>query len=285
MKDKNRLFVLIALFQVGLMILGLLAIAGVVVLANIDRAQRAARLTPTPATPVTTPATPTFTPTATPSPTNTSEPTATPTRVVRETLAPTADETAIAPGADETATPAPRPDENLLTAVESDDTVLLSLENKVDLGELTLDYPDQLAMHEAGVVNLVLAVDPQLASLPPVAIPRPSIKGRIRCSESGLKYSDTVDLFPVTRATISAPDFEIYDQTHAEQHILADPDTPTIWSWIVVPGKAGLQTITLHISVAFRFTNATDPCDYHDLIESVSIERDIDVTAPTPARN
>ena len=167
------------------------------------------------------------------------------------------------------------------TAPEPEDTTHISLENEIDLGELTLSYPDQLEVHKAAVVNLVLALDPGLASLPPVATPHPCRKGRTRCPGSGLKYSDTTDLFAVTRATIHAPGFEVYCQTHAEQYILDDPDTPTIWTWILVPRRAGRGTITLRVGVAYRLTNPSDPRDYQESFESIVITRDIDVTAPT----
>jgi hypothetical protein len=137
-------------------------------------------------------------------------------------------------------------------------------------------------MGESGVVILVLTVKPQLASLPPVAMPSPSIKGRIEYPESGLKYSEAIDLFPVVRANISAPGFEVYRQTQAEQHTLTDPDMPTIWSWVLVPRKPGHQTITLRISLPFRFTNVSDPSDYQDLFASVLIVRDIHITTPAP---
>lgn len=274
MTDNNRLFVLIVLFLVGLLVLGMLAIGGVVIIGNIDRAQRAARPTLTPMLPIVAQATPTLPPTATPSPTNTSEPTVTPTKVVQGAPTPTGDETA---------TPTPHPGQNLLAAVEINDNVIhLSLENRVGLGDLTLHYPDQLGMGESGVVILVLAVKPQLASLPSVAIPSPSIKGRIEYPESGLKYSDTIDLFPVIRANISAPGFEVYRQAQAEQHIFADPEMLTIWSWILVPRKPGHQTITLRISVPFRFTDVSDPSSYEDLFASIFVVRDINVTAPAP---
>lgn len=277
MTGNNRLFVLIALFQVGLLVLGLLAIAGVVIIGNIERAQRAAGLTLTPTLPIIAQATPTFTPGATPSPTNTLQPAATYTKPVQDTPTPS--------GA-ETATPTPRPRENPLAAVEKNDNkIRLSLENRIGLGDLTLHYPDQLEMGESGVVILVLAVKPELASLPPVAIPSPSIKGRIEYPESGLKYSDTIDLFPVVRANLSAPGFEVYRQTRAEQHILADPEMPTIWSWILVPRKPGHQTITLRISVPFRFTDVSDPSSYEDLFASILIGRDINLTTPTPIPN
>lgn len=276
MKGKNRLFVLIALFQVGVMILGLLAIGGVLVIGDIDWAQRAARPAPTPTLPVITLATPPFTPTATPSPTNTPEPTVTPTRVVKDTLT---------PRRVETATPTPHPGQNLLTAIEENDKIHLSLENRIDLGDLMLHYPDQLEMGESGDVILVLSVEPQLASLTPVSIPNPSIKGRIQYPDSGLKYSESIDLFPVVRANISAPNFEICSQTQAEQHILADPDVPIIWSWILVPRKPGRQTTTLRISVAFRFRDVSDPSNYEDLFSSIILVRDIDVIAPTLTPN
>lgn len=275
MTGNNRLFVLIALFQVGLLVLGLLAISGVVIIGSIDRAQRAAGPTLTPMLPIIAQATPTFRPAATPSPTNTLEPTATATKVVQDTPP---------PGENETATPTPRPRENPLAAVEvNDNKIHLSLENRIGLGDLTLHYPDQLEMGESGVVILVLAVEPQLASLPPVAIPSPSIKGRIEYPESGLKYSDTIHLFPVMRTNLSAPGFEVYRQTQAEQHILADPEMPTIWSWILVPRKPGHQSITLRVSVPFRFTHVSDPSSYEDLFASKFIVRDIHVTAPAPA--
>jgi hypothetical protein len=271
---RNRLFVLIVLFQIGLLALGLLAIGGVVMMDSINRAQRAARPTQKPALTAIAPATPTFTPTATPSPTSTLEFTVTPTKVMQDTPIPTRDETA---------TPTPRPGENLLTALEIDDhKIHLSLENRINLGDLALHYPDQLEMGESSVVILVLTVKPQLASLLPVAMPSPSIKGRIEYPESGLKYSEAIDLFPVVRANISAPGFEIYRQAQAEQHILTDPDMPTIWSWVLVPRKPGHQTITLRISLPFRFTNLSDPSDHQDLFASVLIVRDIYVTTPAP---
>ncbi len=275
MRGDNRLFVLIVLFQVGLLVLGLLAIGGVLIIGTVDRAQRAARLAPTPSLPISVLATPTVMPTATPLPTHTLVPTVTPAQVVQGAPTPTGDET-----------PTPRPRENPVVAAEiSDNRIHLSLENKIDFGNLTLHYPDQLDMGESGVVVLVLAVKPQLAALPSVAIPGPSIKGRIVYPESGLKYSDTMDLFPVVRANLSAPGFEVCSQAQAEQHIFADHERPRIWSWILTPRKPGRQTITLRISVPLRFTDESDPSSYEDLFASRLIVRDINVTTPTPTPN
>lgn len=93
MAGNNRLFVLIALFLVGLLVLGLMAIGGVVAFGQLNRAQQAARPTFTPTLPLIAQATPTFPPTATPAPTNTSLPTVTPTKVVQDTPTLTGDET------------------------------------------------------------------------------------------------------------------------------------------------------------------------------------------------
>ncbi len=86
---NNKLFVMIAIFLVGMLVLGLFAIGGVVIFGTINR--QAARPTPTatlavvklPATPTTT-----STPTATPLPTNTPLPTPTNTPVVQATATP-----------------------------------------------------------------------------------------------------------------------------------------------------------------------------------------------------
>ncbi len=90
MAGNNRMFVLIALFLVGLLVLGLVAIGGVVAFGSINRAQKAARPTATSTLPAVAKApTPTYTliPTATPAPTNTLLPTATNTPVVLPTVA------------------------------------------------------------------------------------------------------------------------------------------------------------------------------------------------------
>jgi hypothetical protein len=107
MTGNNRLFVLIALFLVGLLVLGLLAIGGVVIVGNLNRAQRAARPTPT-STLAIAQVTPTFTSTATPTATNTSQPTVTPTKVVQDTPTLTGDETAT-PTPTQMPTPSPAP--------------------------------------------------------------------------------------------------------------------------------------------------------------------------------
>jgi len=94
MAGNNKMFVLIAIFLVGLLVLGLLAIGGVVAFGSINRAQQAARPTATSTLPAVAKApTPTLIrmPSPTPIPTNTPLPTATNTPVVQATLAPEGD--------------------------------------------------------------------------------------------------------------------------------------------------------------------------------------------------
>jgi hypothetical protein len=90
MAGNNKLFVMIAIFLVGMLVLGLLAIGGVVIFGSINRAQQAARPTATPTLAIVRAATPTATrtPTATPLPTLTPLPTMTNTPVVQATLTP-----------------------------------------------------------------------------------------------------------------------------------------------------------------------------------------------------
>jgi hypothetical protein len=92
MARNSKLFMMVAIFLVGMLVLGLLAIGGVVIFGSINRAQQAARPTPTPTLPavVRAPtATQTSTPTVTPLPTNTPLPTLTYTPVVLPTPTPT----------------------------------------------------------------------------------------------------------------------------------------------------------------------------------------------------
>ena len=90
MAGSNKLFVMIAIFLVGILVLGLLAIGGVVIFGSFNRAQQAARPTATATLAIVRANTPTpsRTPTATPIPTNTSLPTMTNTPVVMATLTP-----------------------------------------------------------------------------------------------------------------------------------------------------------------------------------------------------
>lgn len=90
MAGSNKLFVMIAIFLVGMLVLGLLAIGGVVIFGSINRAQQAARPTATSTLAIVRASTPTQTrtPTATPLPTNTAPPTMTNTPVVQATLTP-----------------------------------------------------------------------------------------------------------------------------------------------------------------------------------------------------
>ncbi len=94
MAGNNKMFVLIAIFLVGLLVLGLLAIGGVVAFGSINRAPQAAQSTATSTLPAVAKApTPTLTrmPSPTPNLTNTSLPTVTNTPVVQATLAPEGD--------------------------------------------------------------------------------------------------------------------------------------------------------------------------------------------------
>lgn len=95
MASSNKLFVMIAIFLVGMLVLGLFAIGGVVIFGTINR--QSARPTPTATLAVVKlPPTPTITstPTATPSPTATSLPTPTNTPVVQATATPSLIESA-----------------------------------------------------------------------------------------------------------------------------------------------------------------------------------------------
>ncbi|MGC8878605.1 MAG: hypothetical protein ACP5R2_05225 [Anaerolineae bacterium] len=95
MATNNKLFVMIAIFLVGMLVLGLFAIGGVVIFGTVNR--QAARPTPTATLAVVKlPPTPTitFTPTATPLPTNTPLPTPTNTPVVQATATPSLIESA-----------------------------------------------------------------------------------------------------------------------------------------------------------------------------------------------
>ncbi len=95
MASSNKLFVMIAIFLVGMLVLGLFAIGGVVIFGTINR--QSARPTPTatlaavklPPTPTITP-----TPTVTPSPTHTPLPTPTNTPVVQAMATPSLVESA-----------------------------------------------------------------------------------------------------------------------------------------------------------------------------------------------
>jgi hypothetical protein len=110
MARSNKLFVMIAIFLVGMLVLALLAIGGVVIFGSINRAQQAARPTATTTliarapTPTQT-RTPTITPLATitplPTPTNTPVVQATPTGV------PGAQNAGVMSGQGEVPTPTP----------------------------------------------------------------------------------------------------------------------------------------------------------------------------------
>lgn len=95
MASNNKLFVMIAIFLVGMLVLGLFAIGGVVIFGTINR--QSARPTPTATLAVVKlPPTPTITstPTATPLPTHTPLPTPTNTPVVQATATPSLIESA-----------------------------------------------------------------------------------------------------------------------------------------------------------------------------------------------
>lgn len=95
MASSNKLFVMIAIFLVGMLVLGLFAIGGVVIFGTINR--QSARPTPTATLAVAKlPPTPTITstPTATPLPTHTPLPTPTNTPVVQATATPSLIESA-----------------------------------------------------------------------------------------------------------------------------------------------------------------------------------------------
>jgi len=88
MAGNNKIFVMIAILLVGMLVLGLLAIGGVVAFGTFNRGMQAARPTATSTLPAIAQApTPTWTPTATPTPipSNTPLPTETATPVVMET--------------------------------------------------------------------------------------------------------------------------------------------------------------------------------------------------------
>jgi hypothetical protein len=92
MARNSKMFTMVAIFLVGMLVLGLLAIGGVVIFGSINRAQQAARPTATPTLPAVVRAptvTQTSTPTVTPMPSNTPLPTLTYTPVVLPTPTPT----------------------------------------------------------------------------------------------------------------------------------------------------------------------------------------------------
>ena len=120
-------------------------------------------------------------------------------------------------------------------------------------GRLEITHPLAMVVAESGVITVEIIADPELAT---IGEHEPHITGVVRIDASyndGQRayYEQTVELFPLMSAELSAPAFEVFPSGGNNVRLprVISTTLPAAWTWDIIattPGEAQVITINLY---------------------------------------
>lgn len=149
------------------------------------------------------------------------------------------------------------------------------------IGNYQVVFPSKLKVKEMGIVELIIA---------PASVEiKKNQSSPLSASGQSLEIiQDSLDIYPYMSAELTGdPSFTVSAEIHAEKAIISA--SPTQWSWIIEPSKAGNHILILTISVPIQIDGESAIYELKSLklivlVDELATPSPAPTTIPTPTQ-